>query len=72
MSTKKNPIVVGISFIIAGPLSAFLSAAVLALGLGLSFNACFYTIWAVLTVLGALSIIGGIMEAVEKRKSIKS
>lgn len=72
MNTKKNPIVIGVSFIIAAPLSAFLSSAVLALGLGLSFNACFYTIWAILTVLGALSVMGGIVEAVEKRRSIKS
>jgi hypothetical protein len=67
-NNKKNPIVVGIAFIIAGPVSAFCGAAVFALSFGLSFNVLFYSIWGVLTLLGALSIVGGITEAVKRRR----
>lgn len=71
-NNKKNPIVVGIAFIIAGPMSAFCGAAVFALSFGLSFNVLFYSIWGVVTFLGVLSIVGGIMEAVKHHREANS
>jgi hypothetical protein len=72
VNNKKNPIVVGVALIIAAPLSAYCGAAVLALAFGASFNVLFYAIAGTEVVLGALTIVGGIMDAVQKRKSINN
>jgi hypothetical protein len=66
---NKNPIIVGVALIIAGPVSAFCGAAVFALSFGLSFPVLFYSIWAVIWFLGILGIAGGIKEARDKRNA---
>jgi hypothetical protein len=66
VNNKKNPIVVGVAFIIAAPLSAFCGAAVLTISFGLPFNVLFDVIAVIEVVIGALAIIGGIMD-VRKR-----
>lgn len=66
---KKKPIVVGISLIIAAPLSAFCGAAVFALLLGAPFTIVFYAIAGAEVVIGALAIIGGIKEFIDRRKA---
>ena len=65
---SNNPIVVGVSFIITGPLCAIIAAVVFGLMLHASFSVVFYSVWVGMSVLGVLSIIGGILEWRENRK----
>ena len=63
---------VGIGVIFAAPLSAFCGAAVIALLLGAPFMVVFYAIAGAEFVVGALGIIGGINEALGRRKAVEA